>query len=163
MVPDIPAEVPAGNISPKDSPHFADVPLSPVTNAKVDLPIGQDQPYLLVPMQICRSDNKAGQPYATRTKLGWALQGPVDEYIGSKACRTTNHINNIENESESTLSGEDQSVYDMMHAKTELNGNRYTVPIPWRPGLRLRFGNDGTRSTSHDFRKGRNRPRRLPM
>ena len=36
--------------------------------------------------------NKAGQPYATCTKLGWALQGPVDEYIGGKACVTTNHI-----------------------------------------------------------------------
>ena len=36
--------------------------------------------------------NKAGQHYATCTKLGWALQGPVDEYIGGKACVSTNHI-----------------------------------------------------------------------
>ena len=70
VVPDIPAEVPAGNISLKDYPYLADLPLSPVTNAKVDLLIGQDQPDLLVPMQICRSVGKAGQPYATRTKLG---------------------------------------------------------------------------------------------
>ena len=99
-------------------------------------------------MEICRSVNKAGQPYATRTKLGWALQGPVDEHIGSNACMTTNHIQleqlnpnvdnlwNIDNENESTLSwsGEDQRVYDMWHAKMELHGNMYTVPIPWRQG-----------------------------
>ena len=92
MVPDIPAEVPAGSISLKDYPYLAGLPLSPVMNAKVDLLIGQDQPDLLVPIQIYRSVSEAGQPYATRTKLGWALQGPVDEFIGGKACMTTNHI-----------------------------------------------------------------------
>ena len=99
-------------------------------------------------MAICRSLNKAGQPYATRTKLGWALQGPVDENICSNACTTNSHIQleqlnqrvenlwNIDNENESTLSwsGEDQRVYDMWQVKTKLNDNRYTVPIPWRPG-----------------------------
>ena len=47
---------------------------------------------LLVPKQICRYVDKAGQLYATRTKLGWALQGLVDEYICGKAHMTTNHI-----------------------------------------------------------------------
>ena len=148
VIPDIPADVPAYGISLDDYSHFAGLPLSPVTNAKVDLLIGQDQPDLLVPLEICRSLNKAGQPYATRTKLGWALQGPVDENIGSNACMTNSHIQleqlnqrvenlwNIDNENESILSwsGEDQRVYDMWQVKTELNDNRYTVPIPWRPG-----------------------------
>ena len=40
VVRDIPAEDPVGNISLKDYPHLADLPLSPVTNAKVDLLIG---------------------------------------------------------------------------------------------------------------------------
>ena len=92
MIPDIPADVPADGISLDDYPHLAGLPLSPVTNAKVDLLIGQYQPDLLVPLEICRSANKAGQHYATRTKLGWALQGPVDEHIGSNACMTHNHI-----------------------------------------------------------------------
>ena len=148
VIPDIPADVPAYGISLDDYSHFAGLPLSPVTNAKVDLLIGQDQPDLLVPLEICRSLNKAGQPYATRTKLGWALQGPVDENIGSNACMTNSHIHleqlnqrvenlwNIDNENESTLSwsGEDQRVYDMWQVKTELNDNRYIVFIPWRPG-----------------------------
>ena len=148
VIPDIPADVPAYGISLDDYSYFAGLPLSPVTNAKVDLLIGQDQPDLLVPLEICRSLNKAGQPYATRTKLGWALQGPVDENIGSNACMTNSHIQleqlnqrvenlwNIDNDNESTLSwsGEDQRVYDMWQVKTELNDNRYTVPIPWRPG-----------------------------
>ena len=71
VVTDIPSDVAADGSSLDDYPHL--------TNAKVDLLIGQDQPDLLVPLEICRSLNKAGQPYATRTKLGWALQGVVDE------------------------------------------------------------------------------------
>ena len=54
VIPDIPADVPADGISLDDYPHLAGLPLSPVTNAKVDLLIGQDQPDLLVPLEICR-------------------------------------------------------------------------------------------------------------
>ena len=133
VIPDIPADVPADGISLDDYPHFAGLPLSPVTNAKVYLLIGQDQPDLLVPLEICRSVNKAGQLYATRTELGWALQGAVDEQIGCKACLMTN---DIESETESTLSwsGEDQRVYDMKQGKTEPQCNMHQVVFPWRPG-----------------------------
>ena len=133
VIPDIPADVPAYGISLDDYSHFAGLLLSPVTNAKVDLLIGQDQPDLLVPLEICRSVNKAGQLYATRTKLGWALQGVVDEQIGCKACMMTN---DIESETESTLSwsGEDQRVYDMWQGKTEPQCNMHQVVFPWRPG-----------------------------
>ena len=129
----IPADVPAYGISLDDYSHFAGLPLSPVTNAKVDLLIGQDQPDLLVPLEICRSLNKAGQPYATRTELGWALQGAVDDQIGCKACMMTN---DIESEIESTLSwsGEDQTVYDRKQGKTEPQCNMHQVVFPWRPG-----------------------------
>ena len=125
VVTDLPSDVSADGISLDDGSH--------VTNAKVDLLIGQDQPYLLVPLEICRSVNKAGQLYATRTKLGWALQGVVDEQIGCKACMMTN---DIESETESTLSwsGEDQRVYDMKQGKTELQCNMHTAVFPWRPG-----------------------------
>ena len=140
VVTDLPSDVSADGISLDDGSHL--------TNAKVDLLIGQDQPDLLVPLEICRSLNKAGQPYATRTKLGWALQGPVDENIGSNACMTNIHIQleqlnqrvenlwNIDNENESTLSwsGEDQSVYDRKQGKTEPQCNMHQVVFPWRPG-----------------------------
>ena len=125
VVTDIPSDVSADGISLDDCSHL--------TNAKVDLLIGQDQPDLLVPLEICRSVNKAGQPYATRTELGWALQGVVDEQIGCKACMMTN---DIESETESTLSwsGEDETVYDMKQGKTELQCNIHTAVFPWRPG-----------------------------
>ena len=125
VVTDLPSDVSANGISLDDGSHL--------TNSKVDLLIGQDQPDLLVPLEICRSMNKAGQPYATRTKLGWALQGVVDEQIGCKACMMTN---DIESETESTLSwsGEDQRVYDMWQGKTEPQCNMHQVVFPWRPG-----------------------------
>ena len=125
VVTDIPSDVAADGSSLDDYPHL--------TIAKVVLLIGQDQPDLLVPLEICRSLNKAGQPYVTRTKLGWALQGVVDEQIGCKACMMTN---DIESETESTLSwsGEDQRVYDMWQGKTEPQCNMHQVVFPWRPG-----------------------------
>ena len=125
VVTDIPSDVAADGSSLDDCSHL--------TNANVDLLIGQDQPDLLVPLEICRSLNKAGQPYATRTKLGWALQGTVDDQIGCKACMMTN---DIESEIESTLSwsGEDQTVYDRTHGKTEPQCNMHQVVFPWRPG-----------------------------
>ena len=125
VVTDLPSDVSADGISLDDCSHL--------TNANVDLLIGQDQPDLLVPLEICRSLNKAGQPYATRTKLGWALQGAVDDQIGCKACMMAN---DIESETESTLSwsGEDETVYDMRHGKTELQCNMLQVVFPWRPG-----------------------------
>ena len=120
----LPSDVSADGISLDDCSHL--------TNANVDLLIGQDQPDLLVPLEIYRSV-KAGQPYATRTKLGWALQGAVDDQIGCKACMMAN---DIESETESTLSwsGEDETVYDMRHGKTELQCNMLQVVFPWRPG-----------------------------
>ena len=131
VIPHIPADVPADGISL--DPHLAGLPLSPVTNAKVDLLIGQDQPDLLVPLEICRSVNKAGQLYATRTELGWTLQGAVYDQIGCKACMMTN---DIESETESTLSwsGENETVYDMKQGKTEPQCNMHQVVFPWRPG-----------------------------
>ena len=125
VVTDIPSDVAADGSSADDYTHL--------TNAKVDLLIGQDQPDLLVPLEICRSVNKAGQLCATRTELGWALQWAVDEQIGCKACIMTN---DIESETESTLSwsGEDQRVYDMKQGKTEPQCNMHTAVLPWRPG-----------------------------
>ena len=130
VVTDIPSDVAADGNSLDDYPHL--------TNAKVDLLIGQDQPDFLVPLEICRSVNKAGQPYATRTELGWALQGAVDDQIGCKACMMTN---DIESEIESTLSwsGEDQRVYDMWQGKTEPQCNMHQVVFPWRPGRLLLY------------------------
>ena len=138
VIPDIPADVPADGNPLDDYPHLAGLPLSPVTNAKVDLLIGQDQPDLLVPLEICRSVNKAGQPYATRTELGWALQGAVDEQIGCKACMMTNDIE-IEIESTLSWSGEDQTVYVRKQGKTELQCNMHTAVFPWRPGRLLLY------------------------
>ena len=128
VVTDLPSDVSADGISLDECSHL--------TNAKVDPLIDQDQPDLLVPLEICRSVNKAGQLYATRTELGWALQGAVYEQIGCKACMMTN---DIESETESTLSwsGEDETVYDTKQGKTELQCNMHQVVFPWRPGRLL--------------------------
>ena len=55
--------------------HLKDIELPRVDAKKVMLLIGQDCPEALLPREI-RKGGK-GEPYATRTLLGWTLNGPL--------------------------------------------------------------------------------------
>ena len=59
----------------KAYPHLARVPKTEVDLDKVSLLIGQDHAECLLPVEIV--EGKAGEPYATRTKLGWTVHGPL--------------------------------------------------------------------------------------
>ena len=47
----------------------------PEIDAEIGLLIGSDVPEALQPMEVCPSEN--GGPFATRTVLGWVLNGPL--------------------------------------------------------------------------------------
>ena len=55
--------------------HLRDVNLPMVDANHVTLLIGQDNPDALIPVDLRRG--KAGEPYATKTSLGWTLNGPL--------------------------------------------------------------------------------------
>ena len=55
--------------------HLRDVEIPKVDADKVTLLIGQDVPEALIPIDLRRG--KPGDPYATKTALGWTLNGPL--------------------------------------------------------------------------------------
>ena len=80
VVPDIPAELPPGELTLSHYPYLDDVSFGPLAvGTKADLLIGNDNPYLLMPLDVRRSRCEVRQPYATLTRLGWVLQGPIEE------------------------------------------------------------------------------------
>ena len=57
-------------------PHLRDVPLEPHTDDDlVELLLGVDAPDALRPLSSVAG--RPGQPYATRTELGWTITGPL--------------------------------------------------------------------------------------
>ncbi|XP_022102055.1 uncharacterized protein LOC110985381 [Acanthaster planci] len=56
-------------------PHLRDISIPQVEKGKVHLLIGQDSPEALLPLEVRSGETKA--PYATRTRLGWSLNGPL--------------------------------------------------------------------------------------
>ena len=149
VVPDIPAESPPGELTLSHYPYLDDVSFGPLAvGTKADLLIGNDNPDLLMPLDVRRSTCEVRQPYATLTRLGWVLQGPIEERMGDGSSVQVNHVMmdqlsvrvdklwDIERQDESVCSWsvEDKQVHDMWQAETVHEDGRYTVPIPWRPG-----------------------------
>lgn len=58
-------------------PHLSDVDVPDVNVNDVMLLIGTDSPDAHVPLEV--RAGASGQPYAVRTRLGWAVRGPVDD------------------------------------------------------------------------------------
>lgn len=61
-------------------PHLSDLKLPQVGISEVGLLIGQDNPDALIPLEVRLG--KKGEPYATRTNLGWTLSGPLNKGQG---------------------------------------------------------------------------------
>ena len=57
-------------------PHLKDLRLPQVDKSGVSILIGQDVPEALWPLELRKGEE--GQPYATRTRLGWTLNGPLE-------------------------------------------------------------------------------------
>ena len=55
--------------------HINDINVSRLGDSRVNLPIGQDVPKALVLLEVRYGGDT--EPYATRTVLGWTLNGPV--------------------------------------------------------------------------------------
>ena len=56
--------------------HLKDLQLPQVDKSDVTIMIGQDVPEALSSLELRKG--KEGQPYATRTRFGWSLNGPVE-------------------------------------------------------------------------------------
>ena len=72
----LPAETNVAN--PNDVanwPHLRGIDFPTIGNQKIMLIIGMDNPDALMPLEVRRGSK--GAPYATKTVLGWLLNGPL--------------------------------------------------------------------------------------
>ena len=125
--------------------HFVGIKI-PEINAEVSLLIGSDIPQALEPWEVRRGQK--GEPYATKTALGWVVNGP----LGRKGItsRTANFISadielkeqferycNMEfNDShyneKAEMSQEDRRALTTMSETVELKDGHYEMALPWK-------------------------------
>ena len=154
VVPDIPANLPEIKIDAARYPHLADLPLHVNSeNVKASILIGLDNAHILLPHKVRCNPRGRNEPYATRTLLGWALSGPMDNIapasMAAQVCATQlcnfqksrdsieDHVENLwkieVNESrDQAHSYIDKQIHDMWERDTKLIDGHYHVPIPFR-------------------------------
>ena len=134
-------------------PHLSDIKVPKVIRSEVELLIGQDVPEALEPSEIrsCRGNG----PYATKTKFGWTLNGP----LGRHSCFEKRYVNFIRTDEEMgrmfqqfmnlefsesvsdlthVLSRQDEKVISIYEESARLVDSHYEIAIPWKlhpPGL----------------------------
>ena len=126
-------------------PHLKGIHVTGI-EANVGLLIGHDVPKALEPKEVRESQN--GGPYATRTLLGWAINGPLGRT--GQATRTTNFVRtdtaldhqfqrfcNMEfNDSlpgsERAPSLEDRRALTIMETSAVLKEGHYEIALPWK-------------------------------
>ena len=134
-------------------PHLAGLDIPEPELGEVTLLIGQDHSECLVPLEVKRG--MKGQPYATRSMLGWSINGPlttrgkqsltnhVASYhvtVNSSCCdRLHEDIKamwaletNEMSDSREALSQVEKEVTQMWKATTTIEGGRYVMPIPFK-------------------------------
>ena len=78
--------------------HLQDINFPSVSMQKVTLLIGQDIPEALIPLEVRRGN--IGEPYATRTTLGWSINGPTGMAKNHNAIVNFVHADPLENQVE---------------------------------------------------------------
>ena len=123
-------------------PHLADLPMPRVGNdVRVDVIIGMDNAYAVMPLEVRCGSSDRRQPYATRTLFGWSLNGPVD----NKSClQVSSHFVDLGREMDRlwevealdedalSLSYEDRKVPDLWDREIEYEDGHDVIPIPWK-------------------------------
>ena len=118
----------------------------PEINAEIGLLIGSDVPQALQPIEVHQSRN--GGPFATKTALGWVLNGP----LGRKEPRiqTSNFVqtsptlneqflefcdmefNDTKYSSKAAMSQNDRKALGIMENTVKLVEGHYEMALPWK-------------------------------
>ena len=128
--------------------HFKGIKVPNIQAEEVHVIIGNDVPEALVPLEV--RSGRLGEPYATRTRFGWAINGPV---IGDRACTTTTsyfidtnaslqrqvaQFWELENLGGNPVphSDVDREVLDDWEVSAERENGHYMLHIPFKKGMR---------------------------
>ena len=118
----------------------------PSVDAEIGLLIGSDAPQALQPTEIRQS--KDDGPFATRTALGWVLNGPmgrtgpdvtIANFIDTNAelskqfeqyCNVK--FNDSTYEPKASMSQNDRRALEIMKSTVKLSNGHYKIGLPWR-------------------------------
>ena len=129
----------------RNGPHLKDIEILEI-DAEVSLLIGSDVPQALEPLEIRRGQR--GEPYATRTALGWVVNGPIgrtgsaphsasfinaDVQLNAQFEKFCNmEFNDSAFSSKTSMSQEDRRALDVMNESIKLEEGHYEMALPWR-------------------------------
>jgi len=122
----------------KPHPHLRDLDVPDAGIQDVELLIGQDNPELLIPLEVRRGE--AGAPFAVRTELGWGISGPVTEARHVRSSSTfflDRHWDGTWNDhtpaaEEVAMSRIDKEVLDHWNKNVKIEEDHYVLPIPFK-------------------------------
>ena len=142
VVGSIPVRYPTNSVDINVYPHLADLPMPRAGNdVQVDVLIGMDNAYALMPLEVRCSSSDRRQPYATRTLFGWSLNGPVDNnsclQVSSHCVDLGSEIDKLWevetlDEDARSLSYADRRVLDLWDREIVHEDGHYVIPVPWK-------------------------------
>ena len=129
-------------------PYLRDIVI-PHIDAEIGLLIGSDVPEILQPYEVRLSEN--GGPYASRTLLGWVLNGPLGReedssnpivnYIQTDRTGSLNEqfekfcnmeFNDATYETKASMSQNDKKALGIMEQTAKLVNGHYEIGLPWK-------------------------------
>ncbi|XP_055922260.1 uncharacterized protein LOC129953275 [Eupeodes corollae] len=126
-------------------PYLADLPIQSYQDARPTILIGVDNWKLAVPLKV--REGSWNQPIATKTRLGWTLQGCVPNRqqvccLNIHACNCDRHSDDLheamkaffklESSSTTICSHEDKRVLQILESTCKSLDNQYEIGLPWR-------------------------------
>ena len=122
--------------------HLAGVDIPDIDTSEVELLIGQDNPGLLVPLEV--REGREGEPFAVRTRLGWGINGPRSEDRPNNF--STHYVDlNLEKQVEKfwrlddpsshngqALSISDKKVIALWESSIKRDGSHYSLGLPFK-------------------------------
>jgi len=140
-------------------------------NVKVEILIGQNNSEALIPLEVRRG--KKGEPFAVRTMLGWTVNGPTGDVMGSKTISyflstlsTTkdNHprILGAEGVEDDVLgpSINDNKVLKLWDEETTIVDGHYQLPVSWREGAQFQNNLEAVVPRLHGLKRSLERKNR---
>ncbi|XP_071129507.1 uncharacterized protein [Mytilus edulis] len=141
----------AENVDIRKLPYLADIQIPSTDLTEVMLLIGTDSPNAHIPLEV-RSGNE-NQPYAIRSRLGWAIRGargPIEDTHASNVINVhfeeardvllqrqlermwTSDFDDRAREDKNGLSIEDKEAMKMMESSITQEDGHFKLGLPWR-------------------------------
>ncbi|VDI41613.1 Hypothetical predicted protein [Mytilus galloprovincialis] len=138
----------AENVDIRKLAYLADIDIPKIDANDVMLLIGTDSPEAHIPLEVRSGTGK--QPYAIRSRLGWAIRGPIRNTSSSNVINVhfeesrdvllqrqlermwTTDFNDNKSDDKNLMSVEDKQALDIMESSITYEDGHYKLGLPWR-------------------------------